>query len=166
MIVRGQRVQFESGDICAVDLIKCPTKTGWVSFVKADEGKDVWRNCHGLKLKGHEFVKGNEFLVRQIELHSPRIVFLPGTTVNGRGYTVRLFGNKDPNLNQLIRSSNTYVKNVRSLKYPRRLTIELRGARALESVVNDRAILAETRSTIEGIMNRWFSSEQSTLART
>jgi hypothetical protein len=155
LIVGGKNVTFESGGICAVDLIKCPTRTGWLSYVKTDEGKKVWENCHGLKLKGHDFVKGSEFLFRQIELHNPPVVILPGTKLNGEGYTERAFGRPNTRLKALIGDSNAYVMNVRSLDDPKRLSIELGGARQMKTVLANKALFAQTRSTIESIIRAW-----------
>jgi len=36
-----QTLSFQSGDICFVDAIKCPTKSSWVSFVMNTQGKVV-----------------------------------------------------------------------------------------------------------------------------
>ena len=163
LIVGGTRVTFESGGICAVDLIKCPTRTGWLNYVKTDEGKRMWQNCHALKVKGQELTKGKEFLVQQIELHKPPIVILPGTKLNGEGYTERAFGKPNPRLKALIAGSNAYVINVRSLDKPRRLAIELGGARELKIVLQNKPLTTETRSTIEGIIRAWFGLD--TLSR-
>ena len=66
----GHALSFGSGDVCFVDAIKCPTAVAWGSFVRSDEGKEVWNNC--LRI-------GNRFLPRQIELHKPRAVLYYGT---------------------------------------------------------------------------------------
>lgn len=65
-----QNLLFRSGDVCFVDAIKCPTEISWGSFVRSDEGKQVWDNC--LRVK-------NMFLSRQMEIHKPKIVLYYGT---------------------------------------------------------------------------------------
>ena len=65
-----QSLNFRSGDVCFVDVIKCPTEIAWGSFVRSVDGKKVWNNC--LRVK-------NKFLPRQLELHKPRIVLYYGT---------------------------------------------------------------------------------------
>ena len=65
-----QSLSFRSGDVCFVDAIKCPTEIAWGSFVRSDEGKEVWDNC--LRVK-------NKFLPRQLEIHKPRMVLYYGT---------------------------------------------------------------------------------------
>jgi len=78
-----QRLSFQSGDVCFVDAIKCPTAIAWGSFVRSDDGKKVWNNC--LRVK-------NKFLPRQLEIHKPRIVLYYGTgqliKVNQKGKKV------------------------------------------------------------------------------
>ncbi len=68
--LRQQSLSFQSGDVCFVDAIKCPTATAWGSFVRSSEGKQVWNNC--LRVR-------NTFLPRQLEMHKPRIVLYYGT---------------------------------------------------------------------------------------
>ena len=149
LVAGGKEVRFDSGGICAVDLIKCPTQTAWLNYVQTDEGKLVWRNCHALEQKG------NEFLVRQIELHSPPILLLPGTKLNGKGYTAKLLGKKNKQLEGMIDGDDNYVRAVRSLDNPRRLALELGGARDLRNVVKDRPLLTRSRLTIQRIIDAW-----------
>lgn len=63
-------LSFQSGDVCFVDAIKCPTEIAWGSFVRSEEGKQVWNNC--LRVK-------NQFLLKQLEIHKPKIVLYYGT---------------------------------------------------------------------------------------
>lgn len=65
-----QSLSFRSGDVCFVDAIKCPTAIAWGSFVRSNEGKQVWNNC--LRVR-------NMFLPRQLKIHKPRIVLYYGT---------------------------------------------------------------------------------------
>lgn len=65
-----QSLSFQSGNMCFVDAIKCPTEIAWGSFVRSYEGKPVWDNC--LRAK-------NKFLARQLEMDKPKIVLYYGT---------------------------------------------------------------------------------------
>jgi len=69
--VGNQPISFGSGDVCFVDAIKCPTQKAWMGFVMSDEGKKVWDNC---------LRKRNMYLVKQLELHQPKIVLFCGTS--------------------------------------------------------------------------------------
>jgi hypothetical protein len=129
-----KEVRFDSGGICAVDLIKCPTRGGWMGYVMKKEGKEVWENCHcSTKRNGHLF------LAQQIQLHKPLIVIRPGTAFNGKGNTPTYLGTKrgpiPRKLNALIVGSDNYVKEVRCT--PERLTIELGGAGEMGELASD-----------------------------
>lgn len=77
-------LDFQSGDVCFVDAIKCPTTIAWGSFVRSDDGKQVWDNC--LRVK-------NKFLPTQLDMHKPTIVLYYGTgqliKVNQKGKKVK-----------------------------------------------------------------------------
>jgi len=66
----GENLSFQSGDVCFVDAIKCPTEIAWGSFVRSADGKEVWNNC--LRIR-------NKFLLRQLEMHRPKKVLYYGT---------------------------------------------------------------------------------------
>ena len=69
--VRGRPVSFDSGDVCFVDAIKCPTQKAWMGFVMTTDGKKVWDNC--LRIR-------NKYLEKQLEIHQPGIVLFCGTS--------------------------------------------------------------------------------------
>lgn len=154
-------VCFGSGGICVVDLIKCPTRSNWMGYVMTKQGKEVWENCHcSTKRNGHLF------LARQIELHEPCVVIRPGTAFNGRGNTPRYLGTKrgpiPRKLNALIAGPDNYVKEVRCLSGPKRLTIELGRASDAEQVSRDARRRAACRSTIQDIIDTWSATDTET----
>ena len=69
--VSSQPISFESGDVCFVDAIKCPTQKAWMGFVMTNDGKRVWDNC--LRIR-------NKYLEKQLEIHQPKIVLFCGTS--------------------------------------------------------------------------------------
>lgn len=149
------QVRFDSGGICAVDLIKCPTVRGWTGYVMTKEGKDVWANCHcSGKRNGHLFVS------HQIQLHEPLILIRPRTAFNGKGNTAKHLGTKKgrvyTHLRQLIGPCD-YVEGVRCLDTPRRLTIELGPAGKVKEIIKDAACLRRSRDTIRDIIETWLT---------
>lgn len=70
ILLGKQSISFQSGDVCFVDAIKCPTAVAWQGFVRSNDGKQVWNNC--LRVK-------NKFLLRQLEMHNPKVVLYYGT---------------------------------------------------------------------------------------
>ncbi len=157
--IGDKNLRFDSGGICGVDLIKCPTKGGWMGYVMKkvnNEGKKVWENCHcSTKRNGHFFLR------QQIQLHEPRIVIRPGTAFNGKGNIPTCLGTKigpiPRKLNTLIAGTDNYVKEVRCLSSARRLRIELRGAKDVKEVSQDARRSAECRSTIQQIIDTWLA---------
>lgn len=158
--VGGKTVTFDSGGICAVDLIKCPTKRNWMGYVMSkenNEGKEVWGNCHELKKR-----IGNRFLARQIKLHSPRVIICPGTNLNGRGNGTAFLGTKtgliSRALNRLLPNTpNGYVKSVSCLSSPKRLTIKLGRASDVTQVTQDPEGSTECKNTIQRIIDTWLA---------
>jgi len=101
-----QSLNCRSGDVCFVDAIKCPTEIAWGSFVRSDEGKQVWNNC--LRFQ-------NKFLSRQLELHKPRIVLYYGT-----GSLIKV-SQKGKKVGESTRFSNGLKLQTRHLYYKGRL---------------------------------------------
>jgi hypothetical protein len=158
--IGDKTVRFDSDGICAVDLIKCPTRGGWTGYVmkKGDnEGKEVWGNCHELGKR-----MGKHFLASQIKLHSPLVVIRPGTAFNGRGNVPTLLGTKrDPAAKALValvqETSGSYVKHIYCLNTPKRLTIELGPAGEAAAVSGDAGRSGQCRNTIQNVIDKWLA---------
>jgi hypothetical protein len=105
--LNGQILTFSGGSICAVDLIKCPTRSGWMGYVMTPEGKRVWDNCL-------RYDDGNRFLLRQIDLHRPRVLVFAGTQ-NCVGSDWR--GTADREMNVVVRSSDSVLNERNILEY-------------------------------------------------
>jgi len=149
--VGEKQLRFDSGGICAVDWIKCPTKTGWRSFVMEDEGKQVWANCDRFQEQiGHRYLK------RQIELHKPLILIRPKSVLQGKG-TSELLGEKVKELEYLIEApSINYVKNVRCSSMRKCLTIEVSNTGSIKELSRDTKLRDRSRSTIQQIISKWI----------
>ena len=127
-----------------------------MGYVMTKEGKDVWENCHcSTKRNGHLF------LAQQIQMHEPQIVIRPGTAFNGRGNTPTYLGTKrgpiPRKLNALIAGPCNYVKGVRCLDTPRRLTIELGGASKVNGLMKDALCRQRSHATVQEIIETWLS---------
>lgn len=140
----GQTLSFSGGRICAVDLIKCPTRGSWMGYVMTPEGKRVWKNC----LQHHQ---GNRFLLRQIDIHQPRILLFAGTQrCVGRDWR----GSADRSLNSLARESNSLlIKGVWTLGTRQRISIGLASQRALDRL--DSPLVSMERQHLQKVLDAW-----------
>jgi len=140
----GEPLRFSDGRICAVDLIKCPTRGSWMGYVMTPEGKRAWDNC-----LRHD--QGNRFLLRQIDLHQPRILLFAGTQ-RCVGRTWR--GSADRSLNALARQSKSLlIKSVWTLDARQRMSIGLASQRVLDRL-GSRLVDVE-RQHLQRVLDAW-----------
>ena len=139
-------MRFSEGQICVVDLVKCPTRDSWMGYVMTPEGKRVWDNC----LRSSQ---GNRFLLRQIDLHQPKILLFAGTqSAVGRAWR----GTADRRLNALVRQSNSLIiKGVWTLGAHQRISIGLAPQRKLASL--DSRLFDTERQNMQSVINAWSS---------
>jgi hypothetical protein len=140
----GEALNFSDGRICAVDLIKCPTRDSWMSYVMTPEGKRVWENC-----LRHD--QGNRFLLRQIDFHQPRILLFAGTQrCVGRNWR----GSANRGLNALARQSNSLlIKSVWTLDARRRVSIGLASQRVLDRLGSQ--LINVERQHLQKVLDAW-----------
>lgn len=150
VLLDGQALRFSEGQICAVDLIKCPTRGGWMGYVMTSEGKCVWDNC-----LRHD--PGNRFLLRQIDLHQPRILLFAGTQgCVGRNWR----GTANRRLNAIVRQSNSQlIKSVWTLNGRQRLSVGLASQRVLDRV--DSQLVNMERQHLQKVLDAWGSYTRS-----
>ena len=146
ILVDGEALTFSGGRMCAVDLIKCPTRAGWMGYVMTAEGKRVWDNC-----LRHDH--GNRFLLRQIDLHRPRILLFAGTqNCVGRDWR----GRTDQQLNTLARASKSVlIKGVWTCDVHQRISIGFASQRALDKL--DSQVVRKEHQHLQMLLDAWVS---------
>jgi len=142
----GRTLSFSEGRICAVDLIKCPTRDSWMGYVMTPEGKRVWDNC-----LRHD--RGNRFLLRQIDLHRPRVLLFAGTQrCVGRDWR----GSANRSLNALVRQSDSrLIESVWTLDARQRVSIGLASQRVLDRL--DLQFVNAERQHLQKVLDAWAS---------
>lgn len=147
----GEISTFASGRICAVDLIKCPTARNWAGYVMRSEGKTVWNRC----LRDAD---ANRFLIRQIELHRPRVLVFAGTAgcVGGQWR-----GRKDSSLTHLAEAlSAEFISTIWTHPEQERLSIGLISQNKIKEFDPD--ALKNQRAALQAILARWTSLHKAT----
>lgn len=142
--VNGQQVAFRHGGICAVDLIKCPTVGDWMGYVMTPEGKAVWGRC----LRDES---GNRYLLKQIELHQPRVLLLAGT----QGCVNRPWrGSKNSQLSCLAdQIGSTIIEDVWTLDHPRRISVGLKSQRFIQTLSSNS--LKREQGHLQTLFDSW-----------
>lgn len=144
LIIKGEKLTFENGGICVVDLIKCPTVKSWMGYVMKSEGKKVWDNC----LRDPN---GNKFLLQQIEHHKPTVIIFAGTQACVKK---EWKGGKNRELSSLVeQSSSALVETIWTMSLPQRLSVGLKSQRKIEAL-NNQAISKE-QNVIQSVIDRW-----------
>jgi hypothetical protein len=137
-------ISFSARGICAVDLIKCPTKADWMGYVMTTEGKKVWNRCLKDEL-------GRRHLLRQIDFHRPPVLVFAGTQSCVRR---PWRGTKNNRLNALAKERNSkIIKSVWSMDKPRRISIGLESQRLIQKL--DPASLQSERSCLQTLLDNW-----------
>jgi hypothetical protein len=142
--IKDEKLTFENGGICAVDLIKCPTAGSFMGFVMKPEGKKVWDNC----LRAPD---GNKFLLKQIEHHRPTVIIFAGTQTSVK---TAWKGERNRELSSLVnQSSSVLVKTIWTLTSPKRLSVGLHNQRWKKLL--DKDALNNEKKVIQSVINRW-----------
>lgn len=149
--ILGEPLSFTSGTLCAVDVVKCPAQLDWGAFVhksgRASSGvkysKMIWRNCGWAKGR-------NRYLIRQVALHQPSILFFAGT---GGLVPAELKGRRNDRLLHEARRAKGLVTSVRTWRSPRRLCIEFGSARGVRDLASGG--IRDVRGALQAILHCW-----------
>jgi hypothetical protein len=145
LVVGGHTCTFQNGNICAVDVIKCPTITDWQKFVRTNQGKIVSQNCLGrVRTPGP-----NHFILHQITRHNPPILIFAQSTDGLIG--VEYKGNGNGSL-QGISNMKTFIRTQPS----KRLSISFGSNKELKPYLNQNGNTRNLRNAIQSAISAFF----------